>query len=226
MIPIFPQGLADWNKIRAVKEAVAVPVFANGNVLFHSDIEACLKATGADAVMSAETQLYNPAIFVRPSPSPFRVGLPPPSPHVLHVQGFVVLTCCHLFFILQTSIECILGRVSDGCSRALNGHPISCGLVHGEEGGIRDRPLIVQLCANDPKLILWRVLGCRVSHEEDILVVFCRTNGSRLLISLQYRPTTYSGVAAFLEASKHRGRHSSGSTHHSCLCRKATFHTP
>lgn len=59
-------GSADWGKIRLVKEALRVPVFANGNVWCADDVDTALAATGCDAVMSADTLLWEPRLFSRP----------------------------------------------------------------------------------------------------------------------------------------------------------------
>jgi tRNA-dihydrouridine synthase 1 len=63
-------GLADWNIIRYLRENLTkeTVMFANGNILRREDIDACLAATGVDGVMSAEGNLYDPAIFSDPPP--------------------------------------------------------------------------------------------------------------------------------------------------------------
>ncbi|KAI2616670.1 FMN-linked oxidoreductase [Hypomontagnella submonticulosa] len=61
-------GLADWEYIRYLRENLPkdTVIFANGNILQHEDLQRCLEATGADAVMSAEGTLSDPALFAEP----------------------------------------------------------------------------------------------------------------------------------------------------------------
>lgn len=49
--------------LQAVKEALQIPVLANGNIRNIHDVDECLEATGADGVMSADSLLEDPALF-------------------------------------------------------------------------------------------------------------------------------------------------------------------
>lgn len=58
-------GLANWKILRYLRDNLPKDqvFFANGNILYPSDLDRCTEEVQCDAVMSAEGNLYNPGVF-------------------------------------------------------------------------------------------------------------------------------------------------------------------
>lgn len=85
----YYSGRADWDAIRRVKEAVAIPVIGNGDVDSPKKAEALLKETGCDAVMIGRAVRGNPWIF-REMNHYFTKGELLPKPSVEEVREMIL----------------------------------------------------------------------------------------------------------------------------------------
>ncbi|AOA61090.1 Dihydrouridine synthase [Komagataella phaffii CBS 7435] len=58
-------GLANWETLKYIRDNLPddTVFFANGNILYSDDLGRCLEKVNADAVMSAEGNLFNPGVF-------------------------------------------------------------------------------------------------------------------------------------------------------------------
>ncbi len=73
-------GRADWNAIREVREAVSIPVIANGDVFSPKDAVDILRRTGAQMVMIGRGAFGNPWLFEQCAAALSGKPIPPRPP--------------------------------------------------------------------------------------------------------------------------------------------------
>jgi tRNA-dihydrouridine synthase B len=91
-------GKADWSAIKALKDAVGIPVIGNGDVLTPLDAARMFTETGCDAVMIGRATMGNPLIF-RQINEYLDTGLVPDEPTVTELMK---TACLHARLMAET----------------------------------------------------------------------------------------------------------------------------
>jgi len=94
----FYKGEADWSAVRAVKDAITVPLVVNGDITSFDRAEQALEASGADAVMigrGAQGQPWVPGQIGRQLETGQAEAVPSLAEQLAHVRALYDEVCSH-----------------------------------------------------------------------------------------------------------------------------------
>lgn len=90
-------GKADWDIIKAVKEAVKIPVIGNGDIFSPQDAKAMKEYTGCDGLMVGRAARGNPWIFKEINEY-LKTGIVPEKPSAEEVKNMILK---HAFMLIE-----------------------------------------------------------------------------------------------------------------------------
>lgn len=85
----YYSGSADWDIIKAVKEAVKIPVIGNGDIFSPQDAKAMKEYTGCDGLMVGRAARGNPWIFKEINEY-LKTGMVPEKPSAEEVKNMIL----------------------------------------------------------------------------------------------------------------------------------------
>jgi tRNA-dihydrouridine synthase B len=143
------RGQAEYDTIRAVKQAVAIPVIANGDIGSAEQAASVLRATGADAVMIGRAAQGNPWIFREIAYHLASGGhLPAPQPDEVLRVLLEHLDALHAFYGEYAGVRIARKHLGWYC-RARPGGEAFWRAINGVESAARQRAMVTDfVCAS------------------------------------------------------------------------------
>ena len=94
----FYKGEADWGAVRAVKDAIGIPLVVNGDITSFENAVSALEMSGADAVMigrGAQGQPWLPGQIGRRLETGIVEAAPPPEEQLKYIRALYDDVCSH-----------------------------------------------------------------------------------------------------------------------------------